>query len=272
MTGNDGNVYPTVKIGNQVWMAKNSRETKWRDPWPTTSLYNKYAIDNVKNIAPSGWHIPSVAEFETLKSTVGVNPGQKLKAVGSDGWFAGNDGTDTTGFAARGSGLRFGVEAGSYFDNVRTAVVYHVSDTYDSTDGGLTWRSGYGTMMRDNTFARWSSGSLLNGSSLGCSVRLIKDDSNNPTGTMTGNDGKVYSAETIGSQVWMSEDLNETLYRDLTSIPEVTNQTSWDNNTTGARCYYNNLNKGLIEDGFHIYNATWKAPGLVAYNDDIIMV
>jgi uncharacterized protein (TIGR02145 family) len=44
----------------------------------------------------------------------------------------------------------------------------------------------------------------------------------------------------IGTQRWSTINLDVTTYRDGTSIPEVTNSTTWSNLTTGAWCYYNN--------------------------------
>jgi uncharacterized protein (TIGR02145 family) len=44
----------------------------------------------------------------------------------------------------------------------------------------------------------------------------------------------------IGSQIWSSSNLNVTTYRDGTPIPQVTDQTAWENLTTGAWCYFNN--------------------------------
>jgi uncharacterized protein (TIGR02145 family) len=102
----DGNVYKTVKIGTQVWMAENLKTTKYNDgtvipnmtdntTWaalttgaysdynntPANSatygrLYNWYTLDNNartkmtsnggKNVCPTGWHAPSDAEWTTL--------------------------------------------------------------------------------------------------------------------------------------------------------------------------------------------------------------
>jgi len=102
----EGNSYNTVKIGTQVWMAENLKTTKYNDGTPipnitdntawgalTTGaygdynntpsnsttygrLYNWYAVDNNaatkvasnggKNVCPTGWHIPSYAEWTTL--------------------------------------------------------------------------------------------------------------------------------------------------------------------------------------------------------------
>ncbi len=99
----DGNVYRTVRIGNQVWMAENLKTTRYRNntpiPFVTSTavwmaldtlrtpaytwydnnltnkniggLYNWFAV-GTGNLCPAGWHVPTEAEFETLERTVGV--------------------------------------------------------------------------------------------------------------------------------------------------------------------------------------------------------
>ena len=58
--------------------------------------------------------------------------------------------------------------------------------------------------------------------------------------TVTDIDGNIYHTITIGTQVWMVENLKTTKYRDGTSIPNVSNNTAWSNLTTGAYSDYNN--------------------------------
>jgi uncharacterized protein (TIGR02145 family) len=83
-------------------------------------------------------------------------------------------------------------------------------------------------------------------------------------------DGNSYNAIEIGTQLWMTKNLETTKYRDGTSIPNVTGYLEWGNNTTGAYCYYNNSSsnrtlygmmynwyaaensKGLCPTGWHI--------------------
>jgi uncharacterized protein (TIGR02145 family) len=69
-----------------------------------------------------------------------------------------------------------------------------------------------------------------------------KDDNDNPipTATCKDIDGNEYSTVTIGTQVWMRENLKVTKYRNGDAIPNVTDMTEWKNLTTGAYCNYDN--------------------------------
>jgi uncharacterized protein (TIGR02145 family) len=99
VTDIDGNVYKTIQIGNQEWMAENLRTTKYNDgtaiphvadsaSWialaapgycyhnNTTdadsirkfgALYNWYVVETNK-LAPAGWHVPTDAEWTTLEN------------------------------------------------------------------------------------------------------------------------------------------------------------------------------------------------------------
>ncbi len=140
----DGNVYKTVTIGTQTWMAENLKTTNYNDgtaipfvsdntAWInrdsvaiTTSayywydndstykdvygaLYNGYTIKTSK-LCPIGWHLPSDAEWSVLTDYLGGEgvAGGKLKESGYTHWATPNDGaTNKTGFNALPGGSRF---------------------------------------------------------------------------------------------------------------------------------------------------------------------
>jgi len=73
--------------------------------------------------------------------------------------------------------------------------------------------------------------------------------------TVTDIDGNVYNTVTIGTQVWLKENLMTTKYNDSTAIPLVTNSIAWDTITTPAYCNYNNTtNTDTINIYGRLYN------------------
>ena len=105
-----------------------------------------------------------------------------------------------------------------------------------------------------------------------------KNDSNTPPTpeTVTDMDGNVYHTVTIGTQVWMVENLKTTKYNNGSPIPLITDNVAWKNYTTPGYCWYNNdiatykntygalynwftVNTGLLApQGWHIpTNAEW---------------
>lgn len=76
----------------------------------------------------------------------------------------------------------------------------------------------------------------------------------NQAQTVTDYDGNIYHTVNIGTQIWMKENLKVTRYRNGDEIPKVTDNTSWLNQTNGARCYYNN--DSVIYSGLYgtLYN------------------
>lgn len=103
----DGNVYKMVKAGSQTWMAENLKAThfsngqaipnvKEKKQWDSLStaaycdisndpkrsevpgrLYNWYAVADQRNVCPSGWHVPSEAEWQVLVKYLSETPGTK---------------------------------------------------------------------------------------------------------------------------------------------------------------------------------------------------
>ena len=143
----EGNTYKTVTIGNQIWMAENLKTTKYNDgttiPLVTDStvwkklstpgycwynndatankniygaLYNWYTL-NTGKLCPTGWHVPSDAEWTILTTYLGGETvaGGKLKETGTSHWLSPNTGaTNESGFAAVPGGYRY--FGGTFYD------------------------------------------------------------------------------------------------------------------------------------------------------------
>jgi uncharacterized protein (TIGR02145 family) len=173
VTDFDGNVYKTIKIGNQVWMAENLKVTKYRDgsviqkvtdgtQWVNLNngaycfynndpiykevfgcLYNFHVISDNRGIAPIGWHIPSDEEWNELANYLGGEniSGGKLKAEGLKFWQTPNLGaTNESGFSALPSGSRDNSNSGLFYLNGK------VQDYWSSTifDSESSWRRSLG--------------------------------------------------------------------------------------------------------------------------------
>lgn len=102
----DGKTYNIVEIGNQIWMAENinyETEGSWcfvnsRENCSILGRLYWWAV--AKEVCPSGWHLPSKSEFQTLFKAIGGKnqAGKKLKA--KKGWVDKNVGLDEFGFTA----------------------------------------------------------------------------------------------------------------------------------------------------------------------------
>jgi len=191
MTDQAGNTYKTVKIGTQTWMAENLKTTKfndtkdipivtsnsawiklttpgycWYDNDETTNkpkygaLYNWYTA-NTGKLCPTGWHVPTDAEFKTLEMFLGMtqvqadgsswrgtNQGSQMK--NNTGWKTGENGTNSSGFSALPGGFRYYAD-GSFF-NEGTLAYWWCSDEGSSTTGNYRRLDGSNAgVFRDGT-------------------------------------------------------------------------------------------------------------------------
>ena len=193
ITDADGNVYHTVKIGTQTWTVENLKTTKYNDgtaiplatdgtawgnlttpgycwykndaaTYKTTygALYNWYAV-NTGKLAPTGWHVPTDAEWSTLLAYLGGSDG-KLNDTGTVHWISPNTGaTNKTGFSALPGGYR---NCNGYFDYIGN-YGYWWSATEDNAS------------YANNRYLNYDSSNLYRDSnfkSCGFSVRLVRDN------------------------------------------------------------------------------------------------
>jgi uncharacterized protein (TIGR02145 family) len=71
-------------------------------------------------------------------------------------------------------------------------------------------------------------------------ISCKKENNSNTKWTITDIERNIYNVVTIGTQVWMVENLMTTRYKDSTSIANVTSNTGWENIITGAYRWYDN--------------------------------
>ena len=131
-----------IKIGTQTWTTKNLDVTKYRNgdaipqvqdknAWAklktgawcyyenntangTTygKLYNWFAVNDTRGLAPKGYHIPTDAEWTILTDNLGDEAGTKMKST--SGWDNNGNGTNTSGFAGLPGGFRLNDEDFGY--------------------------------------------------------------------------------------------------------------------------------------------------------------
>lgn len=101
-------------------------------------LYNFFAVDNVKGLAPAGCRIATNEDYATLLAYLGSNAGGKLKEIGTAHWIYPNTGAlDQFKFAARGAGSRSGL-SGTFsgllqISNLWTGTEYDTNNAYRAT-------------------------------------------------------------------------------------------------------------------------------------------
>jgi len=211
VTDLDGNFYNIVTIGTQTWMVENLKTTKYNDgtsiPLVTTAwsylttpgycwynnddgtyknkygaLYNWYAV-NTSKLAPTGWHIPTDAEWTTLESYVNANLGTsgtvaKALAATTD-WYPYTDvstiGSDlsknnSSGFAAFPGGYR-----DSYLPTGGTGPFGFNNFTYNGRWWSSNERSTGNAWYRSLSYNMNNVGRNYLNEQYGLSVRCIKD-------------------------------------------------------------------------------------------------
>ena len=175
LTDIDGNEYQAVQIGEQLWMKENLKVNHYRNgdelpditdggDWSNLStgaycnynnndsmaetyghLYNWHAVNDSRNIAPDGWHVPSDEEFMELEMYLnmseseanstgwrGTNEGSKLAGnagLWDNGDLENNSEFGTSGFSAFPAGYRYYYD-GSYYGMGNFGYFWSSSELY----------------------------------------------------------------------------------------------------------------------------------------------
>ncbi len=198
-TDADGNVYQTVIIGTQVWMAENLKTTKYKDgtlipniteysTWNTNTsgaycwynndatsykatygaLYNWHTI-NTGKLCPTGWHVPNDYEWTVLINYLGGNyeAANKMRESGTEHWIPPNTGaTNASGFLGLPGGM---CSVWQDFSDLGNSAIWWSSNERTSNDARY-----YGLYNSSSTIQGFeiSSGNHKNN---GLSIRCLKD-------------------------------------------------------------------------------------------------
>ena len=198
LTDADGNTYNTVYIGSQLWMAENLKVTQEaggtaiplvtdNTAWAALGdndidkayCYNNnntsgekdtygalYTYAAAKNTCPTGWHLPTDAEWTELENFIandGYSETEGIALKSTTGWIGSGSGTDDYGFAALPGGYR-GHSYG-FFGGVGSDGIWWSSTEHSS--GFAYYRGLYGSY---STVTRGSTSK-----SDGFSVRCVRD-------------------------------------------------------------------------------------------------
>jgi uncharacterized protein (TIGR02145 family) len=192
----NGYTYTSIVLGNgQEWMAENLRTTtyangdlipnvtdgtQWSNlttgAWahynndnqyenPYGKLYNWYTVADPRNVCPTGWHVPTDAEYTLLTDYLGGEPvaGGKMKSTGTQYWSSPNtDATNESGFSGLPGGFRGDI--GTF------GSVGYVGYWWSSTESGANnaW----------TRYLNYNDGNVVSHydyKSLGFSVRCLRD-------------------------------------------------------------------------------------------------
>ena len=182
-------------------------------------LYNWYAVNDPRGLAPTGYHVPTDTEWADLTNYLGESTiaGGAMKEAGLCHWVSPNLGaTNSSGFSALPGGSQEGYPATNLGYNG-----YWWSSTEYSTP--YAW---YNYMSNASEATQLN----INSKNWGLSIRFVKD---------TCPDCIAHNV-TIGTQTWTGCNATVSVYRNGDTIPYVDNTAAWAALTTGAWCYYNN--------------------------------
>jgi len=167
----DGKTYHTVTIGTQTWMAENldfAAAGSWCvDDLPAncTTYGHLYDWYTGRTGCPTGWHLPSDAEWDVLAAYLGGDlvAGGKLKETGTAHWNLPNTAaTNSSGFTALPAGYR-----------------HYTGAYYDIADYGYWWSDSELDADNGRLKVLYSTAAFINGSHAqkveGMSVRCIRD-------------------------------------------------------------------------------------------------
>ena len=259
--GRDGQVYRTVVVGDQVWMAENlnydyfyksgrsfcygndsSKCSKYGRLYTAAAALDSARIfswdvsacnvmdcswnaEEIRGACPDGWHVPTVAEWNSLMYIAGTMGGIREVLMDKESWLK-QGGSDDLDFSMLATGWRSGDDG--TFKGEGHLTCFWLSKMKKRSFVRLVYSDTFGF----NDVIQVVNAGVIDRAFSGCSVRCLKDGSEvsvpEPerefvySSVEDSRDGRVYKTIEIGDQVWMAENLKLDVpaeYDSLTSCP-----------------------------------------------------
>jgi uncharacterized protein (TIGR02145 family) len=288
----DINYIKTIAIGQQTWMDKNLNikhfrngdpifEAKTKEEWakagknkqpaycflkwhPGIILYNWYAVNDPRGLAPLNYRIPTHIDWENLITFLGKDGAYKLRSKSEPWgkWYKVDNGTDEYGFNSRPSNIRF--SDGSYSRQISIIKNYYWSSSRDIHKTKYDYYEFPKFFKLSDTLMEVIEYPDVE---IGIPVRCLKTSASSHD-KIIDIDSNEYNTVFICNNIWMAENLNTSHFKNGDPILEAKTTEEWENagqNATPAWCYYdfnpNNENiYGKLYNSYAINDSRELAP------------
>jgi uncharacterized protein (TIGR02145 family) len=278
ITDIEGNIYKTVKIGNQSWMAENLKATKYKDGTPIPNITGD-SIWSISQIGAYYWYDNNTDLNSGCGSTQKGHSAHRLKDTSNVILQVPKLTTYQAMYITNYSAISGGIissDGGSAI--TAKGICWNTSPNPDITHsktkdgkGVSNYRSRIIGLIPNTTY--YLRAYAINNAGVGYGNELsFTTLPETIFGSVTDVEGNIYKTVTIGNQNWMAENLKTTKYSDGSPISNVTANHDWSSLTYGAYCWYDNdeetyknqygalYNYFAVIDNRNICPANWHIP------------
>ncbi len=215
-------------------------------------IYNWYAVHDARGIAPKGWYIPTLVEWQELVYAIGGQEQAGTILKSKTGWNNNGVGLDSIQFNALAGGYRYN---NGEFKGLGDFAAWWTNNNYESTGAWYYFIKSTGASIIRNYSDQRD----------GYYVRCVREvSSTNEINT----DTALISEVTIGKQIWATNNLSVSRFNNGDPIPHIVSAEQWEmagEKKQPAWCYYNNDSAnekkyGKLYNWYAVHDARGIAP------------